>query len=137
MRHVHCVVHEDKNMNAVQFPTRIRHLCRMRAHFNCFYVSNFNTRSAGSVVVSASDWYAGGPGLMPRCNNPVMFDITTNRHRLTLLKCAAGGEMLCATNIGMPPTSTYPNVAQAAMPLYNGRTMCTEEVNTLVPVQTS
>ena len=103
MRHVHCVVHEDKNINAVQLPTRIRHVCRMRAHLNCSYFSNFNTRGAGSVVVSASDWHAGGPALIPRRSKRVIFAIKANRQRLTLLNCAAGGAMLCATHIGMPP----------------------------------
>ena len=75
MRHIHCVVHEDNNIIAVQFPTRIRHVCRMRAHLNCSYFSNFNTRGAGSVVVSASDWYAVGPGLIPRRSKHDIFGI--------------------------------------------------------------
>ena len=66
---------EDKNMNAVQFPTRTGNLCRMRAHLNCSYVSNFNTRGADRVVVSASDWQAGGTGLIPRRSKPVIFRI--------------------------------------------------------------
>ena len=44
-----------------------------------------STRGAGSVVVSASDWHAGGPGLIHRRNEPVIFGITNNRQRLTLL----------------------------------------------------
>ena len=63
-----------------------------------------STRGAGSVVVSASDWHAGGPGLIHRRNEPVIFGITNNRQRLTMLKCATGGAMLCATHIGIPPT---------------------------------
>ena len=75
MRHVHCVVHEDKNMNGVQFPTRSRYLCRMRAHLNCSYFSNFNTHTRGAVgvVVSASDWHAGGAGLIPIRSKPVCY----------------------------------------------------------------
>ena len=104
MRHVHCVVHEDKNINAVRFPSRIRHVYRMRAHLNCSYFSNFNTRGAGRVVVSASDWHAGGPGLIPRRSKTDIFGIKTNRQTLTLLNSAAGGAMVCATHIGMSPT---------------------------------
>ena len=81
-------------MNAVQFPTRIRYLCRMRTKFNCFYVSNFNARGVGSVVVSAYDCHASGLGLIPRRSKPIIFDIKTNRQRLRMLKCAAGGAML-------------------------------------------
>ena len=44
-----------------------------------------STRGADSVVVNASDWHAGGPGLIHRCNEPVIFGITNNRQRLTLL----------------------------------------------------
>jgi len=91
-------------MNAVQFPTRIRHLCGMRAHLNCSYFSYFNTRGADSVVVSASDWNAGGPGLIPRRSKHAMFGIETNRQRMTLFNCAAGGAMLCARHIGVPAT---------------------------------
>ena len=58
-------------MNGVQFPTRIQHLCSMRAHLNCSYFSNFNTRGAVGVVVSASDWQAGGAGLIPIRSKPV------------------------------------------------------------------
>ena len=65
MRHVRSIVNEDKNINAVQFPTRFRHVCRMRALLNCSYFSNFNSRGAGSVVVSVSAWHAGGPVLIP------------------------------------------------------------------------
>ena len=49
------------------------------AHLNCSYFSNFNTRGAGSVVVSASDWHAGGPGLVPRRSKLVIYGIKTNR----------------------------------------------------------
>ena len=91
-------------MNAVQFPSINLHLCRMLAHFSCSHVSNFNTRGVGSVVVSASDWHAGGPGLIHRRNKPVIFGITTNRQRSTFLKCAGGGAMLCAMHSGMLPT---------------------------------
>ena len=62
-------------MNAVQFPTIIRYLCRLRAHLKCFYFSNFNTRGADNVVVSAYDWLVGGPALMPRRTTPVIFGI--------------------------------------------------------------
>ena len=44
-----------------------------------------STRGTGSVVVSASDWHAGGPGLIHRRYEPVIFGITNNRQRLTLL----------------------------------------------------
>ena len=44
-----------------------------------------STRGAGSVVVSASDCHAGGPGLIHRRNEPVIFGITNNRQRLILL----------------------------------------------------
>ena len=81
----------------LEFGTRV-------AHLNCSYFSNLNTRGACNVVVSASDWHAGGPGLIPRRNKPDIFGIKTNRQRLTLLNFAAGGAMLCATHIGMPPT---------------------------------
>ena len=62
--------------------------------------------SAGSVVVSASDWHASGPGLIPRRSKRDIFVIKTIRQRLTLLNCAAGGVILCATHIaiGVPPT---------------------------------
>ena len=36
--------------------------------------------------------------------------------------CASGGAMLCATHTRLH--KTYMNVAQAAIPLYNGRPMC-------------
>ena len=92
------IVQEDKDMNAVQFPTRIRYLSRMGAHLKSSYFSNFTTRGADSVVVSAYDWHAGGPALMPRRSTPVIFGINTNRQRMTLLNCASGGAMLCATH---------------------------------------
>ena len=97
-------------------------LCRMRAHPKCSYFSNFSTRGADSVVVSAYDWQAGGPALMPRRSTPVIFGINTNRQRMTLLNCASGDAMLCATPTRL--RKTYTNVAQAAIPLYNGRPMC-------------
>ena len=97
-------------------------LCRMRAHPKCSYFSNFSTRGADSVVVSAYDWHAGGPALMPRRSTPVIFGINTNRQRMTQLNCASGGAMLCATPTRLH--KTYTNVAQAAIPLYNGRPMC-------------
>ena len=73
-------------------------LCRMRAHLKCSYFSNFSTRGADSVVVSAYDWHTGSPALMPRRSTPVIFGINTNRQRMTLLNCASGGAMLCATH---------------------------------------
>ena len=88
----------------VKFPTRIRYLCRMRAHLNCFYVSNYNIRGAGSVGVSAYNCHADSLGLIPRRMKPIIFCININRQRLTLLNCAAGGAMLCATHIGMVRT---------------------------------
>ena len=94
----------------------------MRAHPKSSYFSNFSTRGADSVVVSAYDWHASGPALMPRRSTPVIFGINTNRQRMTLLNCASGGAMLCATHTRLH--KTYTNVAQAAMPLYNGRPMC-------------
>ena len=109
-------------MNAGQFPTRIRYLCRMRAHLKCSYFSNFSKRGADIVVVSAYDWHAGGPALMPRRSTPVIFGINTNRQRMTLLNCASGGAKLYATHTRLHKTNT--NVAQAAIPLYNGRPMC-------------
>ena len=109
-------------MNAVQFPTRIRYLCRLRAHLKCSYFSNINTRGADSVVASAYDWLAGGPALMPRRSTPVIFGIDTNIQRMTLLTCAASGALLCATHTRLH--KTYTNVAQAAIPLYNGRPVC-------------
>ena len=121
-------------MNAVQFPTRIRYLCRLRAHLKCSYFSNVNTRGADSVVVSAYDWLAGGPALMPRRTTPVIFGINKNIQRMTLLNCAAGGALLCATHTRLH--KTYTNVAQAAIPLYNGRPM-TEGIHTLPQVYTS
>ena len=97
----------------------------MRAHRNFSYFSNFITRGAGSVVVSASDWHAGGPDLIPGRCKPVLFGIKTNRQRLALLNCAAGGAMLCATHIlACLLHKAYPIVAQAAISLYNGRPMC-------------
>ena len=90
-------------MNFVQFLTRIRHLCRMRAQLNCSYVF-YTSIGTSSVVVSASDWHAGGPGLILRSSKPVIFGIRTNRPRLTVSNCAAGGAMLCATYTGMPRT---------------------------------
>ena len=116
------IVEEDKDMNAVQFPTRIRYLCRMRAHHKCCYFSNFSKRGANSVVVSAYDWHAGGPALKPRRSTPVIFGINTNRERMTQLNCASGGAMLCASHTRLH--KTYTNVAQAAIPLYNGRPIC-------------
>ena len=74
-------------MKAVQFPTRIRYLCRLRAHLKCSYFSNFNTRGADSVVVSAYDWLAGGPALMPRRSTPVIFGIDTNTENDTAELC--------------------------------------------------
>ena len=49
-----------------------------------------------------SDCHAGGPGLIPRRSKPVIFGIKTNRPRLILLNCAAGGAMLCVTHIAKP-----------------------------------
>ena len=73
-------------------------LCKMRPHPKCSYFSNFSTRGADSVVVSAYDWHAGGPALMPGGSTPVIFGINTNRQRITLLNCASSGAMLCATH---------------------------------------
>ena len=73
-------------------------------------------------MVSAYEWHAGGPALMPRRGTPVIFGINTNRQRMTLLNCASGGAKLCATHTRIH--KTYRNVAQAAMPLYNGGPMC-------------
>ena len=49
--------------------------------------SNFNTRGADSVVVSAYDWLAGGPALMPRRSMPVIFGIDTNTENDTVELC--------------------------------------------------
>ena len=64
LRHVQWTVNEKNNMNAVLFPTRIRPLCRLRTHLSCSYTWNIITRIAGCVVVSASNWQAGRPGLI-------------------------------------------------------------------------
>ena len=72
-------------MNSVQFPTRIRHLCRKRAHINWPCISNINSRGAGSVVVSASDCHVGGPSLIPRRCKSVIVEIKINSLTLTLL----------------------------------------------------
>ena len=44
-----------------------------------------STRGAGSVVVSTSDWHAGGPGLIHRRNEPVIFGITNTRQRTDIV----------------------------------------------------
>ena len=103
-------------MNVVQFPTRTRHLFRVRAHLNCSYFSNSNTRGADSVVVSASDLHAGGPGLMHRRSKPVIFGIKTTRQLAG--QCYASRTLVCLVH------KTYPNVAQAAIQLYNDILMC-------------
>ena len=51
---------------------------------------------------------------MPRRSTPVIFYINTNIQRMTLLNCASGGAMLCATHTRLH--KTYTNVAQAAIP---------------------
>ena len=98
------------------FPTSTRHLCRVRAHLTCSYFSNSNTRGADSVVVSASDWHAGAPGLINRRSKPVIFCITTTRQ--LVVQCYASRTLACLVH------QTYPNVAQAAIPLYNDIPMC-------------
>ena len=80
-------------MNAMQFPTRNRPLCRVRAHLNCSYFLNYNTRGAGVVVVSASDWHAGGPGLIHRRSKPVIFGIKTTRQ--LAVQCHASRTLVC------------------------------------------
>ena len=122
MCHVHCVVHEDKDMNAVKFPTIIRYLCRLRAHLKCSYFSNFNTRGADSVVVSAYDWLAGGPALMPRRSTPVIFGIDTNTENDSVELCGWRCTAMRHTHTRLH--KTYTNVAQADIPLNNGRPMC-------------
>ena len=64
MRHIQWTLTAHKNINSVPFPTRFsRHLSRMQTKLKCSYIRNFITRGAGSVVVSASNWQADGPGL--------------------------------------------------------------------------
>ena len=49
-------------------------------------LKNFITRGAGSVVVSASNWQADGPGLTrERRSRPDIFGIKIDGQRLTLL----------------------------------------------------
>ena len=67
-------------------------------------------------MVSASDWHAGGPGLIHRRSNPVIFGIKTTRQ--LAVQCYASRTLACLVH------KTYPNVAQAAMPLYNDIPMC-------------
>ena len=120
-RYISLLSHQAERITTVYSMLRNQHaratasqaLCHFRVEFGTCVeceptsivpIFQTSTRGAGSVVVSASDWHAGGPGLIHRRNEPVLFGITNNRQRLTMLKCATGGAMLCATHIGIPPT---------------------------------
>ena len=93
MRHVQWTVNEYKNMSVVPFPTRYRSLFINRTHLNCSYI--WNVIMIAAVVVSAFDWNAGGPGLIPGCSLADTFGIRTNGQRLTFMNCAVCRAVPC------------------------------------------
>ena len=76
-------------------------------------------------MVSDSDWNDCGPGLIPGRGRFVIYGIKTNGRRLSLLNCAADCvECYVSRTLTSLVHNKYPNVAQAAIPLYSGWPMC-------------